>query len=230
MNPQRPTEDPEPIEDLVRWAGRIATGIARAKRVPHLADLARSAAFEALARKLDSYDDTRASFRTYAVQGIVGAVLDEIGPAARRLSVEVAFAAVDEVEGVAGEDASAEALASCVMEAIAAAYVGEELPPSAEAGLLRGELVRRLHAHVAGLAKPDRKLVVLRYWEGKTWDDVAASLGVSTRTAKEHDLRVRTRLKDLLSKDEDDKPPGARQQRPSRSNVTVLSARSSPAR
>lgn len=221
---------PEPIEDLVRWASRIATGIARAKRVPHLADLARSAAFEALARKLDTYDASRASFRTYAVQAIVGAVLDEVGPAARRLSVEVAFAAVDEADEAADEEVSADALASCVMEAIAAAYVGDELPLGAEAGLLRGELVRRLHSHVAELPKPDRKLVVLRYWEGKTWDDVAAALGMSTRTAKEHDLQIRTRLKDQLSQDEDDKPPGARRQRPSRSNVAVLSVRSGPAR
>lgn len=199
-------KEPEPLEALVRWARRIAVGITRARHLFHLADLAESAALEALSRALNGFDATRGTFRKYAVKAIVGAVLDEIGPEARRLAIEVAFDAgdVDDVEAAdesdtaPSSDAPADALAAQVMDALVAAYIGEEQRLSGEAGLLTQEAIKALHDHINGLDEQDRRLVMLRYWEENTWEAVGAALGISDRTAREHDLRIRRHLKASL--------------------------------
>ncbi|APR78525.1 Hypothetical protein A7982_03872 [Minicystis rosea] len=197
---------PEPLEALVRWARRIAIGITRARHVFHLADLAESAALEALSSALNGFDAERGTFRTYAVKGIVGAVLDEIGPEAQRLAVEVAFDAADADAVAAGDgaddaplsDAPADALAAEVMDALVAAYIGEEHRLNGEAGLLAQEAIKTLHEHIDKLEEQDRRLVTLRYWEERTWEEVGAALEISDRRAREHDLRIRRHLKAAL--------------------------------
>jgi RNA polymerase sigma factor for flagellar operon FliA len=202
MNAPEPPEPPEPLDKLVQWARRIAIGISRARHMFHRADLAESAALEALSRALNGFDPGRGKFRTYAVKGIVGAVLDEIGPEAQRLAFEVAFDAADadavEADDAGPSDAPADELAAEVMAALAAAYMGEEQRLNGEAGLLTQEAIKALHQHVDALPDQDRRLVVLRYWEERTWQEVGAALGISDRTAREHDLRIRIHLKDAL--------------------------------
>lgn len=205
MNIVEPADPPEPLETLVQWARRIAIGVSRARHMFHRADLAESAALEALSRALHGYDAARGTFRTYAVKGIVGAVLDEIGPDAQRLGVEVAFDAADvdvlDAEGATPSDAPADDLAAEVMEALVAAYIGDEQRLSGEAGLLTREAITALHEHVEALPERDRRLVVLRYWEERTWADVGSALGISDRTAREHDLRIRMHLRAALLRD-----------------------------
>lgn len=193
---------PEPIDALVQWARRIAIGISRARHLYHCADLAESAALEALSRALNRYDPERGEFRTYAVKGIVGAVLDELGPEAGRLSVEAAFDAADgnvaPSEAAETWGAPADALAAAVMDALVAAFVGEELRLNGEARLINQELMGALHDYVDRLPGEDRRLVMLRYWEERTWEDVAIAMKMSDRRAREHDLRIRKRLKAAL--------------------------------
>jgi len=80
------------------------------------------------------------------------------------------------------------------MEALLESYVGDELRSNGEAGLLTRESWDALHREIGGLTPEDRRLVELRYWDRRTWEEVGAALGVADRTARERDLRIRERL------------------------------------
>jgi RNA polymerase sigma-70 factor (ECF subfamily) len=71
--------------------------------------------------------------------------------------------------------------------------------PSAE--LLRGELRERVQAALARLRQRDREVLVLRYLEGMSTKEVAASLGITEGAVKMRQLRALDGLRRLLAED-----------------------------
>jgi RNA polymerase sigma factor (sigma-70 family) len=79
-----------------------------------------------------------------------------------------------------------------------AAYLqcaGEDHRAHGEARLLRQEASEQLHEAVERLPPEDRRLVELRYFQGLEWKQVALELGLPERTVKDHDLKIRRRLR-----------------------------------
>lgn len=67
----------------------------------------------------------------------------------------------------------------------------------------------RLLAALAGLGESQRAIVVLRYWEDRSVEEVADLLGVSDGTVKSQSARGLARLRRLLGEEADDPPIGA---------------------
>jgi RNA polymerase sigma factor (sigma-70 family) len=197
---------PEPIEDLVRWARTISIRMCRRREVLHVVEQAESEAFEALCHAVLGYDAARGPFRAYARKWITGAVSDVIKSELRRLSVEIAFDAADAEVGEdaaasAGDSAvlTADALGAAIMDALAEAYIGEELRLNGEAQLLARELLGVLQSQVEELPPRDRCLIRARYLEHHTWENVGKRLGLKDRSVRDHDLKIRKRLRKRLS-------------------------------
>jgi RNA polymerase sigma-70 factor (ECF subfamily) len=70
--------------------------------------------------------------------------------------------------------------------------------PDAQAALERFELVRRVHAAIADLAEPYRRVLVLRDLEGLSGEDTAAALGVPLAAMKTRLHRAREMLRSAL--------------------------------
>jgi RNA polymerase sigma-70 factor (ECF subfamily) len=69
---------------------------------------------------------------------------------------------------------------------------------SPSAGLHREELRVRVRAALEALPGPDLEVLLLRYLEQMTADEVAAVLGVSEAAAKKRALRALRRLRGVL--------------------------------
>lgn len=69
-------------------------------------------------------------------------------------------------------------------------------------GVQQEEARARVRAALAALAAPDREVLVLRYLEQLSAQEVGAVLGVSEAAAKKRALRALQRLRDLLKGDE----------------------------
>jgi DNA-directed RNA polymerase specialized sigma24 family protein len=99
-------------------------------------------------------------------------------------SFEVAFE--DALHVGAGPEETAEiGVVSCL---------AEELHDGGEAGLLRKLDYLALCKTLDQLPEDRRRLLVLRYWEGKDWQEVADALGIPEPTAR---YRWRTLLPEL---------------------------------
>lgn len=64
--------------------------------------------------------------------------------------------------------------------------------------LLRAELRERVQAALAQLAEPDREVLVLRYLEQLSIDEIAAVLGLTRTAIKSRHVRALVRLRALL--------------------------------
>jgi RNA polymerase sigma-70 factor (sigma-E family) len=77
----------------------------------------------------------------------------------------------------------------------------------------------RLLTALAGLGESQRAIVVLRYWEDRSVEEVADLLGLSTGTVKSQSARGWARLRQLLGEPSDDPPVGALTARPAASSI-----------
>jgi RNA polymerase sigma factor (sigma-70 family) len=91
-----------------------------------------------------------------------------------------------------------EELAADVFHLLLSVYVGDELGSNGEAELLTREAFAALNREIARLDADHQRLIALRYWEERTWEAVAAALGIDDRTARKWDVRIRERLRDGL--------------------------------
>ena len=187
MSPTR-----EEIPGLVLWAGRIALalGTCSGKRYDD-AELA-GAALRGLRDALGKYDPSRgAAFKTYAGARIRGEVRDALKDMRTRAAREVQLE-----EGPDGDDP---------LSAFAVTCFAEEIGAGGEAGLLRRETYAALHRALGPLAPEEQRLIELRYWDGLTWKEVSAALGISEQAAWDLDRKLRAQLKAaLLARDKDE--------------------------
>jgi DNA-directed RNA polymerase specialized sigma24 family protein len=63
---------------------------------------------------------------------------------------------------------------------------------------LTREAFAALNREIARLDADHQRLIAMRYWEERTWEAVAAALGIDDRTARKWDVRIRERLRDGL--------------------------------
>jgi RNA polymerase sigma-70 factor (ECF subfamily) len=79
---------------------------------------------------------------------------------------------------------------------------GEDLVPGSGPGptteLSRRELGRENEAAIAGLPPKYREIVVLRETQGLSYEDIAATLGISKGTVESRLFRARERLREKL--------------------------------
>jgi RNA polymerase sigma factor for flagellar operon FliA len=182
---------------LIRLALRIATKLGRAAGLLHYEDDLIGVALAGLTRALAGHDPSIGPLEPYAARWIAGEVRNAVRAEAERVATERPLEEADD-----GHDTHpllrAEERAHDVVDTLLSGYVGAELRAQGEAGLIRRETWAALHGEIDRLAPEDRRLVELRYWEELTWAEVGAALGIADRTAREHDLRIRERLKDAL--------------------------------
>jgi RNA polymerase sigma-70 factor (ECF subfamily) len=79
---------------------------------------------------------------------------------------------------------------------LAAQFLDQELTPAAAA--LQHEMQRRLYSAVQALDEDDREIVLMRYFEQLSNQEVAAALGLTQAAASMRCLRALRRLKTLL--------------------------------
>jgi RNA polymerase sigma-70 factor (ECF subfamily) len=82
---------------------------------------------------------------------------------------------------------------------LAAQFIDQELTPGSEA--IRRELQKRLEAAVDSLDEDDRDIILMRYFEQLSNQDVAASLGLTEAAASMRHLRAIRRLQAKLASD-----------------------------
>jgi RNA polymerase sigma factor (sigma-70 family) len=186
-----------------RGAAAIARRIAVGSGMLHMLDDLRGVAFEALSRAALDYDPKKAAFSTYAWRRVTGAVLSAVRTAKKRMPLEVPLDVIETIGegGAADEDAilgRIDATLAELMEAFVLGCAGVEWATNGEAHLLRRERHAELAAAMAALAPEDRLLFELRHREGWTWQPIAERLGISVRTAKYHDARIRADLRATL--------------------------------
>jgi RNA polymerase sigma-70 factor (ECF subfamily) len=80
--------------------------------------------------------------------------------------------------------------------------------PDARAAMERFELVRRVHAGIAELAEPYRRVLVLRDLEGLSGEDTAAALGLTLASMKTRLHRARAMLRSALRAADPDERAG----------------------
>lgn len=191
---------PEDVEALVCLALRIARRIARARGMLHHVDDLCGVAQSAVVRAIAGFDPSRGKdkLKAYAAAWIAGEIAHEIEQERARAAVEIpcddAYAAWSERSAIDQAEDAARDLVDTVLSVCA----GQELRRHGEAALLRREAWEALYREIERLAPRDRALVELRYWEGRTWEEVGAALAIDERTARKWDTRIRGELEDGL--------------------------------
>lgn len=187
-----------------RGAAAIARRIALSSGMLHVLDDLRGVAFEALSRAALTFDpNKKTAFSTYAWRRVTGAVLSAIRAAKKRRPLEIPLDVIETIgeAGAADEDALVgriDATLAELMEAFVLGCAGVEWATHGEAQMLRRERHAELAAAMAALTPEDRLLFELRHREGWMWQPLAERLGISVRTAKYHDARIRADLREAL--------------------------------
>lgn len=181
------------LAELVPWAIRIACAFADAYRLRHMEDELVSDALYALHDALSRYDASKGDPRPFLRVRIVGELYDAIKNAKGREALEVAL-----------DDVSAALIDQDPVDVVAAAGVDQivigltDPSANAEAQYLRHEAITLLRREVEKLDPDGRHLLALRYWEQRGWRGVAEALGIPERTAKDHDRKIREKLRGVF--------------------------------
>ena len=178
---------------LILLARRIAQRLATARGMLHHADELQGVALVALARAIAAHDPKKGKLKPFAAQWIAGEVHAALDKEERHADL---FGPAD--PGDTHPSIRAEELTRGVVDTMFSLHVGDELRAGGEAGFVTRETWAALKREVDRLAPEDRRLVALRYWDGHTWSEVGAALGLAERTAREHDARIRTHLAEAL--------------------------------
>jgi RNA polymerase sigma factor (sigma-70 family) len=182
------------IETLMRLGTRIARRLAASKGMLRYEDELRGVAWSALSEALAGYDPSKGALAPYAAEWMAGAVRGAIEKEQTRAGHEAPLADERPTHPILlGEE-----LAADVVHLLLSVYVGDELGSNGEAELLTREAFAALNREIARLDADHQRLVALRYWEERTWEAVAAALGIDDRTARKWDVRIRERLRDGL--------------------------------
>jgi RNA polymerase sigma factor (sigma-70 family) len=184
------------LTNLMGLGARIAHRIAASRGALYYVDDLCGVAWSGLARALSRHDPSLGPLAPYAAEWmakeVVGAVEDELKRAAREpLAEDVASRTAHPV--LRGEEIAGDAV-----HVLLSVYAGEELGSNGEAELLTREAFAALHREIRRLDADDQRLVALRYFEGHTWAEVGAALGIAKRTAQDWDVRIRDRLREAL--------------------------------
>jgi RNA polymerase sigma factor for flagellar operon FliA len=189
-------DEAEPFEALLPWAMGIGWRAAVRSGMLHMRDDFAGVAALALVRAHAGYDKEEGEFRPFARAWVAGELRKAIKQEAEHLANEEP-AADDDTDAVQ-PSAAAEELAGDIVDALADYFVGEELRGGPDVQLITREAHTALRQEVERLPPEDRRLVELRYWEGLTWDRIAAELGVPKRTLQYGDARIRALLRERL--------------------------------
>ena len=191
-----------------RWAQEIARAWTVICDMDYYLDDHRSTALEALSKFAFKFDPSQnVPFRGFAWRGIAGAVVNAIKEQSRGHHFEVALdaAAFVKEEDPASSDTDEERIAQIdgvtadAMDAFVLACAAQEDRMNGEAGLLEREAHAELKQAIARLPPEDRRLIQLRYWDELPWEEVAEHLGLPERTAKDHEQKIRRKLRAALS-------------------------------
>lgn len=193
-----PDADRAELAKLVRWAIRIALVLARMHGQWHRREALISDALYALHGALRTFDESKGKLLPFLRIRITGELRDTIKRERRRAAWEVALDDADGALPAGTEDDPAALSFAAGVEAFVACCTAAELHASAEEQYLRREAVTVLHQELEKLSPDARRQLYLRYWQRLTWDDVAAALGISERTARDHDATFRKALKSAL--------------------------------
>jgi len=179
------------IAEMVRSAVGIAARIAGLRGQRHREHDLTGAALHALHEALGRYDRTcGVPFKAFARARIAGAVADAVRGETRRSAHERALEDALR-DGPEDSGVPARAVASFVLHCASV-----EVQAGGAAGLLRP--YRELQDALARLPPVAARLLALRYREGLRPKEVAAALGLSERTVRDHDARLRAQLEAAL--------------------------------
>ncbi len=194
-------EDSDALDSLVELAVRIAGKLAVRRGLSHYADEAMGVALTALARAMAAHDPGIGKLRRYAAVWVLKEVNAELDGEAERCAVERGERGErgehEDAEGV-HPSLVADEITLDVMDPLLDLYVGEALRSDGEAVFLKKEACGALHREIADLPEDDRRLVELHWFEGRSWKEVGAALGIADRTARERDQKIRAYLKERL--------------------------------
>jgi RNA polymerase sigma factor (sigma-70 family) len=187
----------ERLTPLLRLGARLARRLSASKGMLYYEDELCGVAWSALARALSGYDADRGELTPYAAAWMAGEVRSALDAEQKRAKREVP---VEDAEAVRSGHPllRSEELGGDLVHELLSIYVGEELGSQGDADLLTREAFAALHREIALLDAEDQRLVALRYWDGRTWDEVAAALAVAEPTARHRDARIREQLRDRL--------------------------------
>jgi RNA polymerase sigma-70 factor (ECF subfamily) len=121
-----------------------------------------------------------------------------IGQVARNLAIDLLRARTRRPEALGLDDEALQALAGPHHPSTASGVPLADPPTAAEAGEERG----RLLAHLRALPAPYRDVLMLRFVEDLSYDDIAALLGLPLGSVKTRIFRGRELLKRRLNDDE----------------------------
>ncbi|WP_437893212.1 sigma-70 family RNA polymerase sigma factor [Sorangium sp. So ce124] len=201
------------VAEAVPLVERLCGHFLRRTRAHYVADDLRSAAVQALHEAALGYDPARGvPFQVYAWRRVDGALSDALRQeskhwrAAREDGYDAAEAAQDTSDVLADGDAETTAQADGMADQVAAAavlgLVGRTLTAQGEEGpRLRATYDRAIRAVEAALSRlPDeeRRILVLRHVEERTWQAIGAALGCSERTAKRRSAEAQRRFAGAL--------------------------------
>ncbi|MFO0758593.1 MAG: sigma-70 family RNA polymerase sigma factor [Byssovorax sp.] len=190
------------------WARKVAMSMVLVYGVLHLRDDLVSTALLALLSASESFDPTRGvSFAAYAHRRVAGAVLDGIGKELRHLAfLRAPMLQAPPPSGEAPRDderidatvARVDAILASAMDAACLRCMGEDLRGEGEARLLERDAFEKLHGALEDLPPAERRLIELRYFQGLEWRQVAEALHLPERTVKDHDQKIRVRLRKAM--------------------------------
>jgi RNA polymerase sigma factor (sigma-70 family) len=184
-------ERPE-IAALTRWAVGIGRRIVlRRGMLRHAGEIA-CVAVSALCEALARHDPSVGELKPFAAMWIVGEVNGALDKEAERAAHEVPLDDLghDELHPAL----RGEVLVDDIVDALLSLYVDEELRTNGEAKLIKREAHAALHRAIESFEADDRRLIELRYWEDRPWQQVAQELGIGETTARERDTRIRAAL------------------------------------
>jgi RNA polymerase sigma factor (sigma-70 family) len=184
-----------------RKAAAIARAVAAGWNVIHWLDDLRSVAFLALSNAAQDYDARKAKFSTYAWRRVTGACLNAAEKEHRRILRELVLDLAEEIRDdgqPADENEALDRIDAATAEVMDAFAVACAAVAGAEVELLRERTRADLEQALGALRPEDRRLFELRHRDGSTWQAAAEALGISERTAKDRDHRIRAALRKAL--------------------------------
>jgi RNA polymerase sigma factor (sigma-70 family) len=189
---------PKEIAALVSWTIRVTVVLAKLTGQLHRKDDLIDCAVYSLHGVLLNYKRAKGKLKTFARPRVVGEVLDEIAAGKEREAYEVALedAPYDLSEGIEHHPEQLAEVAG--VEDFVMGRAARDLHLDGEAWVLRREAHAELYRAVEALGPAYRRLFELRYRKGLGWKEIAKTLGMPERTAKDHDHKLRRRVREIL--------------------------------
>jgi RNA polymerase sigma factor (sigma-70 family) len=175
------------LAELLGWAIRAATVRARQRALPEHALI--DGAVAAVSAAVRTHDGTLGELGAHVRARVRWELLDAARAEQERWAREPLL---EDMEGL-GREAMEDDTLLLQRSGLESQVVG-----SAEDSLLQHERRTLRDRAVDGLEPGDRRLYTLRHREGRGWDEIAAALGMSRRTAQYHDARIRAHLTKVL--------------------------------